>query len=293
MTTDSRRTMNAMRGWLLMAGPILLFSHLGAAEARAQSWRDVTTSRQLQGEQELVVHVRYGAGNFKIKPAGEGRSLYRMQLRYDEDRFAPVSEYRNGRLDLGIEGTGRRMSVRGSSAGEMDISLARNVPMDLGLELGAVRADLDLGGLALRDLQFSTGASETTIDVSEPNSVRMKRAKLDVGAASFSARRLGNLNAERIEVSAGVGDVKLDFSGQWRDPAHIKVSMGLGSLELAFPRGLGVKIDRSTFLTSFDSQGLVKRGDSYFSEGWENAAVRVTVQIDAAFGSINVVWLDP
>ena len=46
-----------------------------------------------------------------------------------------------------------------------------------------------------------------------------------------------------------------------------------------------------TFLTSLDSEGLVKRGDSYYSLDWESAQYRVTVEVDAAFGSIDVVWV--
>ena len=67
--------------------------------------------------------------------------------------------------------------------------------------------------------------------------------------------------------------------------------MGLGSLELRVPEGLGVKIVKNTFLTSFDSEGLVKRGDAYYSLDYEDAHRRITIDIDAAFGRINVVWV--
>jgi hypothetical protein len=193
-------------------------------------------------------------------------------------------------LKLGIEGTGRRLSLRRDQSGELDVSLTRSVPMDLKLEFGAVRANLDLGGLSIRSLHLSTGASEALIEVSSPNPLRASRAKFEVGAASFTARGLGNLNAENIELAAGVGDVKLDFSGEWRNDSHVKVGMGLGSLELTFPRDIGVKIVRSTLLTSFDSQELIRRGDAYYSENWESADRRITVEVEAAFGSITVAW---
>jgi hypothetical protein len=50
-------------------------------------------------------------------------------------------------------------------------------------------------------------------------------------------------------------------------------------------------VERDTFLTSFDSEGLRKEGDSYYSVDWEEAEHRVTVSVDAAFGSIDVVWV--
>jgi hypothetical protein len=68
--------------------------------------------------------------------------------------------------------------------------------------------------------------------------------------------------------------------------------MGLGSLTLRVPRGLGLRVQKQGFLAGFDSEGLVKRGDVYFSENWEAANRRLTVRLQAALGSIRVVWVD-
>lgn len=114
---------------------------------------------------------------------------------------------------------------------------------------------------------------------------------MEVGAAEFTARRLGNLNADRISVDAGVGEVTLEFTGRWQRDARVSVDMGLGALNLRFPEGLGVKLEKDTFLTSLDAQQMVKRGDAYYSLDWESADRKVTVSVDAALGSISVAWL--
>jgi len=163
--------------------------------------------------------------------------------------------------------------------------------MNLDLEFGAVRAELDLGGLHMTGLELQTGASESRLDVSAPNPIRMSHASMEVGAADFHARNLGNLNTERLEVDAGVGRIVLDFRGSWQGDADVSVDMGLGALELRFPEGLGVKLIKDTFLTSLDSEGLVKRGKEFYSLDWEEAEHRVTVEVDAAFGSIDIVWV--
>lgn len=260
------------------------------SQAQAQSWRSVTMSRQFSGEGAMDVRVHFGAGRLSMGP-GEGGVLYRMQLRYDEDSFEPVAEYAGSRLDLGVKGTRRNISWRGHESQEMDLRLARGVPMDLDLEFGAVRAQLDLGGILLTRLDLSTGASESEVEISEPNAVRMTSAGFHVGAADFRVGSLGNLNADRITVDAGMGRVVLDFGGTWQGDANVSVDMGLGSLELRFPVGLGVRLTKDTFLTSLDSEGLVKRGNSYYSLDWDEAEHQVTVSVDAAFGSINVVWV--
>lgn len=276
-----------MRKMMVLSAAALL----GTTALEAQSWRTVTISRQLTDQGPMRVSVNYGAGRLNVRSTNEGL-LYRMQLRYDEELFEPVAELDGDRLRLGVESERRGIHIgRRRQGGELELALAEGVPMSLNLEFGAVRADVDLGGLALTDLSLSTGASEATIDVSRPNTESMDRASFQVGAADFSARHLGNLNAERIDVDAGVGEVTLWFTGAWRRDARVQLDMGIGALELRFPEGLGVRLRKDSFLTSLDSQGLVKRGDEYYSLDWDDAERRVTVDLDAAFGSVKVVWV--
>ena len=260
--------------------------------AQAQNRRTVTMSRQVEDEQELEVNVQYGAGRFSVGPAESG-VLYHMQIEYDEDVFEPIAEYRGSSLRIGTRSLGRRIRLgRDRMAGTMELALSRDVAMDLNMDFGAVRADIDLGGIRLTRLEINTGASQTLIDISEPNSETMSRASMDVGAAEFTVLNLGNLNAEVIEIDAGIGAIDLDFSGDWRQDTRVSVDMGLGSLVLRFPRGLGVRLVEDTFLTSLDSEGLVKRGDAYYSLDYDDAEYQITVDVDAAFGSIRVAWVN-
>jgi hypothetical protein len=258
--------------------------------AAAAQMRTVSMSRQIEDENQVQVSVEYGAGEFTVRSIDNGL-LYRMNLAYDEDRYEPVVEYQDHELDVGIESIRGGFGGRDREGGRLDLELARGVPMDLDLQFGAVRAEVDLGGLALTGLDLSTGASESTIDVSEPSTSSMEVARFEVGAAEFTARRLGNLNASRIEVDAGVGSLTLWLDGEWRQDVRVAIDMGLGSLELRVPEGIGLELRKDSFLTSLDSEGLVERGDVYQSLDWGSASRRVTVDLDAAFGSVKVVWV--
>ena len=269
----------------------------GSAEpSRAQSWRTVSSSRQLLSEKALDVEVEYGAGRLVVTPA-DRPLLYEFQMRYDEDQTTPVTEYdrERGTLRLGMRSRDRERGIRVNRVREesrADLHLSREVPMDLKLEFGAGEADVDLGGLSLRSLRVSTGASETRIAFRSPNRIAAEAVELEAGAASFRAAGLGNARAQRFTFRGGVGETVLDFSGAWDRNATAKVSMGIGSLTLRFPRDLGVRIVKDSFLTSFDDSGLVKRGGAYYSRNWESARNRLTVEVEAAFGSIDIDWID-
>ncbi|MBI4409934.1 MAG: hypothetical protein HY561_09515 [Gemmatimonadetes bacterium] len=261
---------------------------VACAPAAAQDIRTLTSLRQRQGEERLEVDVEYGAGRLSLEPAARGL-LYRATMRYDANAFRPVIEYRSGHLELGMKGS---RNLRGKHrASRLQLALGPDVPLDLSISFGAGQADLELGGLRLREADISTGASETSLRFSRPNAERGRSLRLHVGAAEFHAYQLGNANFERVEFEGGVGDILLDFTGDWRGDMAANIDMGLGALTLRLPHGLGVRVTKDTFLSSFTAHGLVKRGESYYSENWDSARHRLTINIDAALGSIDITWV--
>ena len=232
------------------------------------------------------------AGRLFLQPGPAG-SLYKATVRYDADAFLPVTEYGDERLRLGLQSK-RGFKVRGRQrAGRLDVALGPDAPLSIDLEFGAAQADIELGGLRVRRAEISTGASETTLRFSQPNPERLSALEIEVGAAALRAEGLGNANLERLSVDGGLGDIVLDFSGEWRGNTTADIDMGIGSLTLRVPRGVGLHVVKDGVLAPFDSEGLVKRGSGYYSLDWDSAPHRLTVRIDAAFGSINVRWTEP
>jgi hypothetical protein len=258
----------------------------------AQEWRTITSARQVQDRSPLDVQIRYGAGELRLAPA-ESPMLYQMEMRYDERYFTPLTTYDPARhtLRLGTEGTERRGRMNVRDGGRATIALSREVPLDLQLQFGAGEAEIDLGGMTLRRVAVSTGASDTRIHFSAPNRVAAEQVRIEAGAASLEVSGLANTRAERFSFQGGVGSTTLDFSGDWTRSATASVQLGVGSVVLRIPRGVGVKVSRSSFLTSFDSEGLVKRGNNFFSPDWETATYQLDLTVNAAFGSIRIEWI--
>lgn len=257
--------------------------------AAAQDWRTITSMRQVGSEDELRVTVEYGAGRLDLAPAAPG-VLYRSSLRYDADVIRPQISYRSGALRLGLDNV--RVRGRNMKSGQLRLDLGTEVPLDLKLEFGAARANIDLSGIPLKRLRIATGASETDLRVDRASAESCEEVDLDVGAAAFRAIGLGNLNPERVRFSGGVGEVTLDFTGEARRDIDVGIEMGLGSLTLRVPRGTGIQVRKSGLLVGFDSQELIKRGDTFYSQDWESADRRITFEVQAALGSVRVVWVD-
>ena len=102
---------------------------------------------------------------------------------------------------------------------------------------------------------------------------------------------LGNSRCDRIAFEGGVGRVTLDFGGAWTSSARVSVRMALGETTLRLPRQVGVRITLDKFLTSFEPQGLVRRGTSYLSPGYDQAARHLDIDVTTAVGGVTVEWV--
>jgi hypothetical protein len=267
-----------------------------APTAPAQTLRTLSSSRQLHGESALAVDVTYVAGRFRLYPAPPG-ALYQMEMRYDEDKFTPVRDYDAGAgvLRLGLKARGHVTLPRHGDEDNLptlDLALAPDVPVSLSVALGAAEADAEFGGLALRSLHYETGASKSELRFSRPNPLDCDSLTLEAGAAQFTATGLANANCRRMKIEGGVGAITLDFTGTWRGPVDAEVHLALGTLRLQLPRNLGVTISLDRFLASFDQSGFTRRGDVYYSDNYASARYHLNLQVESAFGGIQVDWVN-
>ncbi len=279
---------------------VVLVAALGCTSGPRMNpaWKSITSAQETRGEHEATVNVQYGAGKFHLAP-GTGTELYRMQLRYDENSFAPVREYdvATHTLTLGVKGRrGGRISTRrnrGDQPPSLDLALTPGIPLTLNLEMGAVEADADLGGLNLRRATFRTGASSSHLRFSRPNAAPCEALTIEAGAAELHAEQLANSNCARVNFNGGVGDVTLDYSGTWQRSMTADVNVGVGSLKLRLPRGVGVTVHLNRFLASFDAAGFEKRGDTYVTSNYESAKNRLEMNVNASIGGVDVEWVNP
>jgi hypothetical protein len=276
---------------------LLLLTGVGAVRvgtAEAQTMRPFSTFRQLHGETRLNARLEYGSGNLRLQP-GEPRELYRMSLSYDQDRFLPISDFDSpGRtVHLGLKARGEggvRVVSRNQLSQSALVSLSPRVELNLDLSLGAVDADLELGGLRLAELDLKTGASQATIRFSRPNTMRCRTATFSAGAAEVSVIGLGNSRCEEIHFDGGVGKVLLDFTGSPTSDTRVEVKMAVGGISLRLPRAAGVRISMDKFLASFDAAGLIRRGGAFVSPNYDKADRKLDIELTTAIGGVEVEW---
>jgi len=258
---------------------------LAAAPAGAQDRRTVEFTRQLRDTLPLEVVVDHGVGKVVLHGADQPL-LYQAQLAYDPRRSEPVYDFDAAarRLRIGA----RRPGDGSGGAPELRLDLARTVPVALTVNMGTAAADLDLGGMRLTRLAVESGASDAVLHFDAPNRVPMERLDLDVGAASLRARGLGNARARDVRVRMNVGSAELDFDGEWSADVALQLQITLGKVVLRVPDDVGVRVETSGILGSFDESGFERRGDAWLSPNWDSAPRKLVVRSRTTVGRLEI-----
>jgi hypothetical protein len=272
----------------LMRRSLILLSL--ATPACAQSWKTLDVSRQLRDTTEHTIRVRYPVGRITLR-ASQHPVIYAMHLRYDEDWMKPLHTYdaETHRVTLGFNGDDNHWNNRKNlDESSLDLELSSVVPLDLDLRLGATEARLNVGGLAVRRMRVETGAADARLNFSEPNKTEMRRLDVQLGAAGFAIRNLGNARVSEVRVDGGVGKVDLDFGGTLEKDVNVEATVSVGKLTLRLPREVGVRVEIQRVIAGFDHAGLYKRGGAYYSDNWDDAKVRMRVRAETVLGAINI-----
>ncbi len=195
-------------------------------------------------EKELKVKIIGGVGVFYILP-GTNDKIAIIDSYFDEETGRKLVDV-NYFVEDGIgylEFEMQKVSSKNvSKEDRWYIKLCKDIPTTLEVELGATKADIELGGLSLKNLKISTGVSKTNLKFTKPNQIIMRRFEIEAGVAKFDGENLGNARFRNLNFSGGMGNFKIDLSGELLDAASIDISMGFGNLDLLLPNDVGAVI---------------------------------------------------
>ncbi len=238
----------------------------------------------LEGTTAAQVEIILGIGELTLT-AGEPDLLFSGLFRTNVPAWKPEVTWKDGVLKVaqpdirGIPGPG--------AENEWDLALAPRVPMNLKLQVGATKGQLDLGGLALTHLSLETGASDMIVRWDVPNAVPMERFLLRAGAANMEVRGIGYARPRNVQVEGGVGNLTLDFRGPWTDSARVKVTAGVGALTLRFPSDVGVQIAVEGGLSNVTTSGNWRlSGGAYLNEAYGQVGTTLDVTLTAGVGGV-------
>jgi len=164
-----------------------------------------TQSVDLQGAKRVSADIDLPAGTVKLS-AGSGK-LLDATFAYDDIDGKPTVDYTvsgdEGQLNV-TQDNGDHTHW-GSRTDDWDMHLARGVPIDLKLNMGAGHGDLQLRDIDLSHLEVHIGAGELRVDLTGPRTTDLDGTIQ--GGVGSAVIRLPKDVGVRVNASGGIGSV--------------------------------------------------------------------------------------
>jgi hypothetical protein len=253
-------------GLLAMALALLAVSACSQKQLRVGDLKTESEAVELGDSGAVDVEIMMAAGELDV--SGGAADLLSADFTYNVAELEPEVELKGDKLsvltpDVEYTGVGSFWDID-EYRYEWDLRLINDVPMDMDITMGAGRANLDLGSLALLTLNLETGAGDVTLDLSDSSSL------------------------SRLTVEAGVGELALDLSGDWGSDLDADIQSGIGELTVLLPRDAGVRLDVGGGIGQVNTSGLKKDGDSYVNDAYGDSDVTLRLDIQAGIGKLNL-----
>jgi hypothetical protein len=188
-------------------------------------------------------------GSFRIVPAPAGEPI-RVDGRYDAGVYelAESFEQQEGEGWVYRVSFDRRVSWIRALFKETDqdnrinISLPRGTPFVLEGSIGIGESILELGGLAIRDVDLELGTGAHELKFGEPAPVPMESFDLAGSIGELRVSGLGNASPQTVKVSHRIGEVNIDLRGAWLRDTEVAIRCGIGECAVRVPDNVGVEL---------------------------------------------------
>ncbi len=176
-----------------------------------------------------------------------------------------------------------------NSRNDWTLNLGGGVPITLTVNAGAIHGTWELGGVALRAVDWKQGAADTTLRFSKPNPATMDYLNIETGASNMSVEGLSNLNVSEGRITISAGTLLLRFNGTLERDLTINLQGGAAAVTID-PGGNAVQMIKQQSLIVVSSGNWTQYEDTYNSPRWDSTTGhKVTVKVNLGAASVNLV----
>ena len=226
----------AATGALALLSPACYVSTEGSGPVERDS-----RSIDLKGAKSAQVQIEMGAGELVLR--GGAAQLADADFQYRGRDRKPEVQY-------DVSGTRGTLTVRQPSHHSLgnndknrwELRLNEDIPLDIGVKMGAGEGRLDLGNTALHSLDVEIGAGEMKVDLTgHPHGDIDVRVHGGVGEATIRLPRRARIDAQAHGGLGGISAQGLEKRGdRWvNEPSgeadatiHVSVNGGIGQINL-------------------------------------------------------------
>ena len=230
-----------------------------------------------------ALDLRFVLADFQLDP-GSGPQLLAGSCRTNLDCLRPFlsHSFAGGELSARLEKRGDLPSTWFGNEGVVNLcrlQLGARLPTTLQLTSEACNGFVELGGIPLTLVEVRGNESNLDIAFDEANSEILNEFDIIFGIGKLRVQRLGNANFAQMQVQGGIGQIELDFSGDWQQSARVAISGGLSTVDIFVPRQIAVCVNRSDETMECELPGFEPHPLGLVNEAWNEERVGDRVEL--------------
>lgn len=240
------------------------------------------------GGDPLELRIALGPCRVRISP-GTG-PLWASGRYEDPTGVLPLQVTQEGRRARISQSPSARSMPSSARPPSLDLQLGTGRPYQLELDGGANETVADLGGIPLTRLVVRHGAGRSDLDFSRPNPTDMAVLEIAAGGVAMDLRNLANANFAEMTVSGGAAQYRVDFGGQLRRDAEVKLNAGVASVEVRLPAATPARLRSESVLGAVDvGDGFTTREGAYWNAAAAaGAAPMLRITVNSVLGAVTV-----
>jgi hypothetical protein len=284
-----RSRANRLGRVLALCGAILTLGWVLAACGVTVGVTETLTIDEPLGSAAVTdVEIAMGAGELSIVPGAIG--LASGSVRYNVASWAPELVRGDGRLSIKQDHQRTAAGLSTEIVNDWNLELGK-APMRLRISAGAYDGSYDLSGLTLQYLSIKDGAAKSQVMFNSPNPGQMSELIYETGASTVRLIGLANANFKSMTFSGGAGSYSLDFGGQLRTSADVKIEAGAGSVRIAVPSTAAVEVTVGGSLNDVSIDGPWANSDKVYSTPAvsDTQAKRLSITLEINVGTVDLV----
>ena len=233
---------------------------------------------------ETRLSISFGAGELTLAPGPQGENLVDGTAIYNVADLKPEIKKSGDSIEL-KQGDFNGLPPFDNMKNKWDLKLS-DTPMELMIQAGAYEGNLELGGLALKNLTVRDGAANVELSFLEPNQTEMSLLRYETGASEVRLTGLANANFSTLTFSGGAGNYTLDFSGELQRDAVVTIESGLGNVCLIIPEDVDAVVTVESAAVNINhGSGWAQNGQKYVQKG---SGATLTIIVQMAAGNLTI-----
>lgn len=237
-------------------------------------------------EEVINLVIDFDSGELFISPAEETdlstAPLIAGQAIYNAQQLKPdiISDTEIIRLQTEI-GLGLAGFTKPDLRNIWELKIGSSL-LNLTIDIEAVqRTNIELGGLAITNLTINEKTSDGDISFSQPNQVPMTELQVNGITSDIDLIGLANSRAEKIIINGGLGNHKLDFSGELQEDMTVIVMNDVNQLTIVVPENIKAQLVVDEEDVEVNTKGAwQKEGNDHYRIPGEGPQITINVEME-------------